>query len=83
MDTVTRFVLTFVNENGTRQMMGPCQGRYTYTTAEEAEKELALILSNNNYETLVSHWGNPELFAVRACRCHAGHFDPVGIYFDD
>ena len=81
--TVTRYVATVVNKDGTRTLMSPAQGRFTYATAEEAQEWLDAIMSNNAPDRIASIWGAHDLKPeVLPCECWAGHFDPVSIYFD-
>jgi hypothetical protein len=79
---VTRYVLTYVNKDGMRTLVGPQQGRCTYATPEEAEKHLADLRANNSPERLREFFGVPDKMEVRPCDCWPVHFDPVGIYFD-
>ena len=64
--------------------MHAAQGRYTYATPEEAQAWIDAVYTNGNNspETLRSIWGENPRGAVRPCTCWAGHFDPLGIYFD-
>lgn len=80
MTTVVRYVITHVGRHGLRTLAEPQQGRFTYATHEEAQKHLDAMLAANSSEYLQTLFGFP--LEVRACKCWAGHFDPVGIYFD-
>lgn len=79
--TVKRFVITHINRDGMRALASPQQGRYTYATREDAQKRLDAIIANTTVAMIKSVWGLP--LQVRECECYAGHFDPVGIFFDD
>jgi hypothetical protein len=81
-DTVTRYVPTFVGKDGLRTLMQPAQGRNTYATAFEAQTWIEEVLKNTSQDTIRQLYGESPDFEVRACQCHAGHFDPVGVYFD-
>jgi len=85
-DFITRYVVTYVNRDGMRQLAHAQQGRHTYATADEADAWIRAALANNSRETLESVYGGAAgvaSLAVRPCACWPGHFDPVGIYFDD
>jgi hypothetical protein len=73
-----RFVLTYINKDGMRQLFGAAQGRNTYATKEEAENRLKAVLTNNSEDTLKNY---PKM-EVRPCECWPIHFDPKGIYFE-
>jgi len=79
-DYAIRYVLT-VREGNERRLAGAAQGRETYATREEAEAMRTAILRTNSPETLRQVYKDPDSLAVRPCKCWAGHFDPVGIYF--
>ena len=82
-DRLTRFVVTYVDSHtGFRTLAHPCQGRYTFATAEEAGAYMLAMLSNNGPELIASIWGPDPRFEVRPCSCYPGHFDPAGIYFE-
>jgi hypothetical protein len=83
-ETVTRYVLTYVNADGMRTLTGAAQGRNTFATREEAEQRLKATLdpSTNPPSLIHSVWGKNPRFEVRPVQCYAGHFDPIGIYFD-
>jgi len=71
-----------------RTLSRGAQGRYTYATAAEAQEWIRAAFSVNdrdNRDKLASIYGAAALdtFAVCRCRCWPGHFDPMGIYFDD
>lgn len=81
MSTVTRYVLTHLDKSGMRTLASAAQGRWTYETREEAEAMLAGLLAGNGADRIAELYGQP--LEVRPCTCWAGHFDPVGIYFDN
>lgn len=84
-ETVTRYVVTYVDARvGLRTLANAMQGRFTYATREEAQAVLDALLSANSAERVAEIWGkgSAETFEVRSCECYAGHFDPVGCYFE-
>ncbi len=81
-NTVTRYVPTYVGKDGLRTLMTAQQGRHTFATAADAQSWIDAVTQNNSKDTLHSLWGKRPRFAVRPCMCWAGHFDPVGVYFD-
>ena len=82
-DTVTRYVVTYINRHGMRTLASPAQGRFTYDTAAEAERYRA-VLSDMRKSVVKQVYGAEDpRFEVRPCKCWAGHFDPVGVYFED
>lgn len=83
MTTVTRYVPTYVGKDGMRTLMTAAQGRNTYATHQEAQDWLVAVLLNNSGDTLASVYGPNPQFAVCACPCYPGHFDPQRIYFDE
>lgn len=62
-----------------RTLTFPAQGRYTYATKEEAEKQLKLFEPSLRAKILGKR---ADTLEVRPCKCWPGHFDPRGIYFD-
>lgn len=83
-DRVTRYVVTHIDRDGMRRLFGPAQGRFTHETAEEAQAHIDAIINNNGAQTLHDVYGPQDLkLEVRPCECWPGHFDPVGIYFDE
>jgi hypothetical protein len=80
MDTVTRYVVTHIGRNGLRTLAHAAQGRHTFETAQAAQEWIDAALAVNSGDTLASLYGLP--LEVRPCECYAGHFDPVGVYFD-
>lgn len=80
--TVTRYVVTYINSDGLRTILGPAQGRFTHATAEEAAVYMKAVVTNNPASTIAMLYGDNPRFEVRPCKCWAGHFDPVSIYFD-
>ncbi len=81
--TVTRYVVTYINRDGMREMLGAKQGRHTYATEREANDYLKTMKANNDLAMMERLYGPIGSLAVRPCECWPGHFDPVGIYFDD
>jgi hypothetical protein len=82
---VIRYVISFMNKDGMRQIAYPCQGRNTSATKIEAETDLEAFLKNNNPQTLQSIFGKDCLgtFEVSAIECYDGHFDPVGCWISE
>ncbi len=82
-DSVTRYVLTYVNRAGDRCMVDARQGRFTYATREEAQQRLDSLLAHNTPERLAEFFSpNPQL-DVRAAECWPNHFDPMTYYFNE
>lgn len=81
MESVTRYVATYVKADGTRTLMTPAQGRNTYATADEARAWINAVLSNNGADNLRQIWGDNPRFEVRECPCYPGHFDPQSVWF--
>lgn len=79
---VIRYVISFMNSDGMRQMVYPCQGRHTKGSKEEAQELLKNFLDPaiNSEETLKSVFGKDCMgtFEVSAVACYDGHFDPMG-----
>jgi hypothetical protein len=80
---VIRYTITHVGKDGLRVLSRAAQGRYTFSTRDEAEEHLAAIRMNNAERTLRQLFGPTDTFQVRQCPCWPGHFDPKSIYFDD
>ena len=80
--TVLRYVPTYVNRDGMRTLMCGAQGRNTWASAAGAQGWLDAVLQENSDDQLESLWGTAPRFEVRPCVCWAGHFDPVGVWFD-
>ena len=78
---VTRYVVTCLGRDGVRQLADPMQGRWTYATREEAQARIEALVANNHPERITGTMGTK--LEVRECDCYPGHFDPVGIYFED
>jgi hypothetical protein len=71
----TRYVITTKRPGATRTLAEAMQGRYTYSTPEEAAWRAKAITSNT-----------PELYPdleIRPVECHDGHFDPKTCWFED
>lgn len=82
---VWRYVITYVNRQGQREIFGPAQGRNTFEAISEAEARLDAIKSVNTTSTLASVVGGIDAIAtmeVREVECWPNHFDPKGRYFD-
>jgi hypothetical protein len=77
---VIRYVVTYVNRDGMRTLVGAAQGRNTYDTAEQAQKWIDAARKNNSASTLAM-FGVPDTLEVRSCLCYH-HGDPKGIWFD-
>lgn len=82
MESVTRYVGTFINADGERQLMTAAQGRHTYARAAEAQAWLDAVTANNSAKTIREVWGDNPRFEVRACPCYPNHFDPQTVWFD-
>lgn len=82
---VTRYVATYVGKDGLRTLMTAAQGRHTHDTPESAQGWINAVTapSTNHPDTLKSVYGEDPRFEVRPCECWAGHFDPVGVYFNE
>lgn len=81
--SVTRYVITYRDHEGTRRMVGAAQGRNTYAEKVEATEYLGHLLKNNSPDTLTMVFGTEPLFSVRECPCYPNHFDPMQTIFDD
>ena len=81
---VTRYVATYINRDRMRTLVSPGQGRFTYATRGEAQAWLEAFMFANSWERIAEIFGPQSVrtFEVRPCRCWAGHFDPVGVWFD-
>lgn len=84
MNTVTRYVATYVNKDGMRTLMTPAQGRCTHATPEAAQAWLDAVNNpeTNSASVLASVYGSNPRFEVRPVACYPGHFDPIGVWFD-
>ncbi len=83
--SVVRYVPTYVNKDGMRTLMRPAQGQHTYATPTEAQAWLDAVYKpgTNSADTLKSVWGENPRVEIRPVECWAGHFDPIGVYFDE
>ena len=79
--SVIRYVVTFANTDGYRQLVGPAWGSRTHATPEDAQKALDSIKANNSDATIRQHYGNPDTLKVTPCECYPVHFDPMTCYF--
>jgi hypothetical protein len=77
-----RYVVTYINKDGVRELAHAMQGRHTYETPEAAQAWIDAATQNNSADTLRSVYGNVSKLAVRPCHCWPVHFDPIGRYFD-
>lgn len=82
--TVRRFVVTIAGRDGLRTLFDPAQGRFTYATREEAYDRLTAF-ARESRDRIDDLYGVGACTSMRVseCECWAGHFDPVGVYFDD
>jgi hypothetical protein len=80
MDSVIRYVPTYVNKDGIRTLMLPAQGRNTFETCEQAQQWIDSVIRNNS--EVRSIWGGNPRFEVRPCPCWPRHFDPQTIWFE-
>lgn len=80
-----RYVVSYIDANGMRRMLGPCQGRETHETYQQAQVALGHLLINNSPELLTEVYGKQALdsFAVSAIECWPDHHDPKGIYIQE
>lgn len=83
-ETVIRYVVTHKpeKEGEPRVLSFAAQGRYTYATRGEAEKVRDVFLRPEGLPRVLTP-AEVASVEVRSCECWAGHYDPVGIYFDD
>ena len=81
MESVKRYVATYVNRDGQRTLMGAAQGRNTYATETEAQGWVDGVMSNAS-DSVRQIWGDDPRPEVRACPCYPGHFDPQTVWFD-
>ena len=84
-NSVNRWVITRVRNDGERVLADPQQGRFTYATQAEAQARLDAITSNkhNSPDTLRQVFGDVTTMSVRCVPCYSGHFDPISIYAPD
>jgi hypothetical protein len=75
-----RYVVSYINRDGMRKMLGATQGRNTKATKTEAEVYLKAVLGNNTPELLIETYGKDgyETLAVSAIECWPVHNDPKG-----
>jgi hypothetical protein len=83
-ETVQRFAVTHVNRDGMRTLTLGCQGRYTYLLHAEAEAIAQALEAHNGPQRIGECYGPQAIGTFRASRvtCYAGHYDPIGIYWD-
>lgn len=83
-DSVTRWVVTHLTNNGARTLCGPAQGHRTHATQDDAVSLMEAMLKNNRIEAngkLAGVYGLP--LEVRSVECYPGHFDPKTRWFPD
>ena len=78
---VTRYTLAAVKESGLRTLAFAAQGRNTWATPDGAKERLEAIRASNKPAEIFDFFGAD--LAVVKVKCYAGHFDPVGIYFEE
>lgn len=78
----TRFVITKVARDGLRVLAQANQGRHHRDTREEAEQQLAAILSNNSADTLASVYGDVTKMRVIEVECY-DHGDATRTVFGE
>jgi hypothetical protein len=81
-DSVTRYVVTYINGHGMRTLAYHAWGQYTYATEAEAQAMLDATIANNSESTIRQIFGDNPKFEVRPCSCWPGHFDPKTVWFD-
>ena len=84
-NSVIRYVITYMNHEDTRRLIGPPWGSRTRATEEEAAELLHNVLTNNSEAALVDAYGPQSVgtFKVSPCECWPGHFDAKDTVFDD
>lgn len=82
-DSAIRYVITYVNKDGMRKLVGAAQGRNTFATPSEAQACLDAITGNTSASTIAQIFGSDPRFEVRPCPCYPGHFDPQSVWFDN
>ena len=65
--SVTRYVITYLNRDEIRTIVGAAQGRNTWATQEGAALRLGQLISNTDAETLTWLFGDVANLEVRAC----------------
>lgn len=77
-----RYVISRIDKDGLRVMIGPQQGRSTFATTQVADEYLKEVLKNNSEETLINIFGQQAIgtFRMSAIECWPGNNDPKGIY---
>jgi hypothetical protein len=82
MQSVTRYVGTYINADGQRTLMVASQGRNTHATREAAQAWLDAVTANNSEHAVKQVWGDNPRFEVRPCPCYPVHFDPQNVWFE-
>lgn len=80
--SVTRYVGTYVNQNGQRTLMTAAQGRNTFATREDAQAWVDAVTMHHGPFAARQIWGDDPRFEVRPCPCYPVHFDPQTCWFD-
>lgn len=84
--SVTRYVGTYINRDGMRTLMTPCQGRHTFATADEAQAWINAVTTDNGGDTIRQVWGDNPGFEVCPVPCYqmqdGSHGDPQTRWFD-
>lgn len=83
MKTIKRWVVTYINSHGLRQLLGPNQGRFFKATKAEADILGSAIVLNNRQNRLSQVYGPQSIgtFESREVECYENG-DAIGIYFD-
>jgi len=83
-DTVTRYGITYIDQDGFRILAHPHYATHLRDTKEEAEKLLALVKENNSESSLNMYAeGNPDSLEVRPVKAWRGTGDPAQTLFDN
>jgi hypothetical protein len=81
--SVTRYVVTYVNRDGMRTLAFAAQGRDTFETEAAATTYMHAVTAGNSADAIKQAWGENPRFEVRPCQCWPGHFDPQSIWFEE
>jgi hypothetical protein len=78
----TRFVITYINSQGLRQLAGANQGRFHNVTRAGAESRMAELVNSTSFNDQVAIYGRQVIgtFEVREAECY-DHGDLKSIYF--
>ena len=79
----TRFVITYINQNGQRQLKGTNQSRFHSLTKSEAEQKLDAFINSNTLKDIVLYYGKNSIgtFKVQEAECYPTG-DLKSIYFN-